>query len=86
MSSVYTPQNTHFAKVPSADFNPPSTPNARTNIANLFQDVTGYEEIIKKLDDFTHVAEGMRLHGLDPQGQIPMTFIFEEPPGNSCRF
>jgi len=56
---------------------------AETNLHELFKDVIGCEDIIKKLDGYLKVAKGMRAQGLDPKGQIPMNFIFKGPPGKS---
>ncbi|CZR61308.1 related to stage V sporulation protein K [Phialocephala subalpina] len=55
--------------------------NAGTNLQELFKDVFGCEGIIAKLDGYIRFANGMRARGLDPQGQIPMNFIFKGPPG-----
>ncbi|TAQ88242.1 hypothetical protein B7494_g3417 [Chlorociboria aeruginascens] len=61
------------------DFNRAS--NAETNLQELFHGVIGCEMIIAKLEGYLRVARGMRAQGLDPQGHIPMNFIFKGPPG-----
>ncbi|KAM3068636.1 hypothetical protein ACMFMG_011160 [Clarireedia jacksonii] len=61
------------------DFN--RAAGAETNLAELFKDVIGCEEIVAKLEGYLKVAKGMRAHGRDPRGQIPMNFIFKGPPG-----
>lgn len=55
--------------------------SAQTNLQELFKDVIGCAGIVEKLGGFLKVAKGMRAQGLDPQGQIPMSFIFKGPPG-----
>lgn len=54
---------------------------AETNLTELFKDVIGCEGIVAKLEGYLKVAKGMRAHGRDPRGQIPMNFIFKGPPG-----
>jgi hypothetical protein len=55
--------------------------SAETNLRHLFKDLIGCEFIIKRLDGYLKVAEGMRAQGLDPRGHIPMNFVFKGPPG-----
>lgn len=64
------------------DVNYDRASRAETNLQELFKGVVGCEGIVAKLDGFLKVAKGMRIHGLDPRGQIPMNFIFKGPPGN----
>jgi hypothetical protein len=54
---------------------------AETNLTELFKDVIGCEDIVAKLEGYVKVVKGMRAHGRDPRGQIPMNFIFKGPPG-----
>ncbi|KAK2742940.1 hypothetical protein FQN57_005070 [Myotisia sp. PD_48] len=63
------------------DANYDRSAEAESNLQEIFKGVVGCEEIIAKLDGFLKVAKGMRAQGLDPQGQIPMNFIFKGPPG-----
>lgn len=55
--------------------------SGETNLQELFAGVIGCEDIVKKLSGFLKVARSMRARGLDPQGKIPMNFVFKGPPG-----
>lgn len=70
---VFTPQ----------DFDPDYDrgAHASTNLAVLFEDVVGCEEIIAKLSGYQQIAQGMKAKGLDPRGEIPTNFLFKGPPG-----
>jgi len=57
--------------------------SAGSNLQSIFNDVIGCEDIVSKLDGYIRTANGMRAQDLDPQGQIPMNFIFKGPPGTS---
>lgn len=48
---------------------------------DLFQDLVGCDDIIAQLSSYQQLAEGMRLHGIDPRPHIPFTFVFKGPPG-----
>lgn len=65
------------------DFDPDydRSSNAGINVQALFKGVIGCEDIVNKLEGFVKFAEGMRIQGLDPRGQIPMNFVFKGPPG-----
>ncbi|KAI6157079.1 P-loop containing nucleoside triphosphate hydrolase protein [Pisolithus tinctorius] len=55
--------------------------NASANLAKLFQDIVGCDDIIKKLEDYQKIARAMKAQGLDMRTQIPSNFIFKGPPG-----
>ncbi|KAH7925247.1 P-loop containing nucleoside triphosphate hydrolase protein [Leucogyrophana mollusca] len=56
--------------------------NASANLAKLFDDIVGCEDIISKLGDYQKTARGMKAQGMDMrQGGIPTNFIFKGPPG-----
>lgn len=55
--------------------------NASTNLAKMFEDVIGCDEIIQKLDKYQKIARTMKARGLDMRKQIPSNFIFKGPPG-----
>lgn len=55
--------------------------NASANIDKLFEDVVGCEDVIAKLRGYQQIAQGMKVQGLDPRGQIPTNFLFKGPPG-----
>jgi hypothetical protein len=48
--------------------------NATLNLKELFKDVFGCEEVVKKLG-------GYQCIGRDPRDLIPTNFVFEGPPG-----
>ncbi|KAH0828787.1 P-loop containing nucleoside triphosphate hydrolase protein [Lanmaoa asiatica] len=55
--------------------------NASANLAKMFEDVIGCDEIIQKLDRYQRIAQTMKAQGLDMRKQIPSNFIFKGPPG-----
>ncbi|KAI5994807.1 P-loop containing nucleoside triphosphate hydrolase protein [Pisolithus albus] len=55
--------------------------NASTNLAKLFEDVVGCDDVIKKLENYQKIARAMKAKGLDMRTQIPSNFIFKGPPG-----
>ncbi|KAH0828788.1 P-loop containing nucleoside triphosphate hydrolase protein [Lanmaoa asiatica] len=55
--------------------------NASTNLAQMFADVVGCDEVIKKLDGYQKIARAMKEKGLDMRTQIPSNFVFKGPPG-----
>lgn len=65
------------------DFDPDHdrSERAATNLAKLFEDVVGCEDIITKLGDYQNIAHTMKSRGMDPRNKIPMNFIFKGPPG-----
>ena len=65
------------------DFDPDykRSENASANLAKLFEDVVGCDDVIKKLGEYQKIAKAMKAQGLDMRTQIPSTFIFKGPPG-----
>lgn len=57
--------------------------NAASNLAKLFEDVIGCEEIIAQLGRYQQIARTMKARGMDPREQIPTNFVFKGPPGGS---
>jgi len=55
--------------------------NASANLAKLFEDVVGCDDVIKKLGEYQKIAKAMKAQGLDMRTQIPSNFIFKGPPG-----
>lgn len=72
--TVYEPQ----------DFDPDfqRSAHASANLAALFEDVVGCDEIVRKLGDWQKMAQQMKVRGVDATTLIPMNFIFKGPPGN----
>jgi len=60
--------------------------SASQNLHQLFEGVIGCEAIVRKLETYQKTANGMRSQGIDPQGYIPMSFIFKGPPGMLLKF
>ncbi|KAK6526384.1 hypothetical protein TWF694_004981 [Orbilia ellipsospora] len=54
---------------------------AATNLAQLFQDVVGCENVIKQFEGYQTTAANMKALGMDPREQIPFNFLFKGPPG-----
>ncbi|KAG6329525.1 hypothetical protein ID866_9564 [Astraeus odoratus] len=55
--------------------------NASANLAKLFEDVVGCDDIIRRLGEYQKIASAMKVQGLDMRTQIPSNFIFKGPPG-----
>lgn len=55
--------------------------NASANLAKLFEDVVGCDDVIKKLGEYQKIAKAMKAQGLDMRTQIPSNFVFKGPPG-----
>ena len=55
--------------------------NASTNLAKMFSDVVGCDEVIKKLGDYQKIAQVTKEKGLDMRTRIPSNFVFKGPPG-----
>ena len=55
--------------------------NASANLAKMFADVVGCDEVIMKLDGYQKIAKVMKERGLDMRTQIPSNFVFKGPPG-----
>ena len=65
------------------DFDPDykRSENASANLAKLFEDVVGCDDVIKKLGEYQKIAKAMKAQGLDMRTQILSNFIFKGPPG-----
>jgi len=55
--------------------------NASANLAKMFADVVGCDEVVRKLDGYQKIAKAMKEKGLDMRTQIPSNFVFKGPPG-----
>jgi len=55
--------------------------NATSNLKELFKDVIGCDEIVKKLEGYQRTAHASKQQGLDPREFIPTNFVFKGPPG-----
>lgn len=56
---------------------------ATTNLQLLFEGIIGCEEVIKKLDNYQKLAQGLKARGHDPRETVPTNFLFKGPPGES---
>jgi hypothetical protein len=67
------------------DFDPEfdRSEHAATNLARLFEDVVGCEEIIEKLSRWQQMARNMKAQSRDPRDYIPTNFVFKGPPGET---
>jgi hypothetical protein len=65
------------------DFDPDHDRASRAsdNLAELFVDVVGCEDIISSLSDYQNMAQSARARGRDPRDLVPTNFIFKGPPG-----
>ncbi|KAF8129487.1 P-loop containing nucleoside triphosphate hydrolase protein [Boletus edulis] len=82
-----------MASVPAAQrmdvvFQPPDidpdfdrSQNASANLANMFADIVGCDEVVEKFDRYQRIAKAMKDKGLDMRTQIPSNFVFKGPPG-----
>ena len=75
MDVVFEPQDI------DPDFN--RGQDASANLAKMFSDIVGCEEVIRKLDGYQKIARAMKERGLDMRTQIPSNFVFKGPPGRS---
>ena len=55
--------------------------SASTKCIELFRDLIGFEDVVKKFQGYQRVAATMRRRGKDPREMIPFTFLFKGPPG-----
>ncbi|KAJ7707708.1 P-loop containing nucleoside triphosphate hydrolase protein [Mycena rosella] len=82
--NALAPQNRSFDVVfESQDFDPEFDRNshASTNLAKLFEDVVGCEDIIAKLAKYQATANTAKLRGMDVRNLIPTNWVFKGPPG-----
>ena len=65
------------------DFDPEyqRSANATSNLKELFKDVVGCENIVKKLEGYQRIAHASKQQGRDPRDFIPTNFVFKGPPG-----
>ncbi|KAI6040717.1 P-loop containing nucleoside triphosphate hydrolase protein [Pisolithus marmoratus] len=82
MATIPAAQRSHVTFEPQ-DFDPDykRDQNASANLAKLFEDVVGCDNVIKKLENYQKIARVMKAQGLDMRTQIPSNFIFKGPPG-----
>ncbi|KAG8221423.1 P-loop containing nucleoside triphosphate hydrolase protein [Butyriboletus roseoflavus] len=82
MSSVLPHQRSDVVFEPQ-DLDPDfdRSQNASANLAKMFEDVIGGDEVIQRLDKDQKIARTMKAQGLDMRKQIPSNFIFKGPPG-----
>ncbi|TDL30087.1 P-loop containing nucleoside triphosphate hydrolase protein [Rickenella mellea] len=55
--------------------------NASTNLAKLFEDVVGCEDIVCKLGEYQNMARRMKIRNKNQPDLIPTSFVFKGPPG-----
>ena len=55
--------------------------SASTNLVKLFEDIIGYDDIIKKLENYLEIARTCKVRNLDLRENVPTNFIFTGPPG-----
>lgn len=65
------------------DFDPDfdRSQNASENLARLFADIVGCDQVIKKLEGYQKIARAMKEKGRDMRTLVPSNFIFKGPPG-----
>jgi hypothetical protein len=65
------------------DFDPDwnRSEHASQNLVTLFEDVSGSEDIVRKLSTWQAVAKNTKDRGKDPRDLIPTSFVFKGPPG-----
>lgn len=54
---------------------------AAQNLAKLFEDIVGHDDIVQRLAKYQKIAENCRRLGRDPRAQVPTNFVFTGPPG-----
>lgn len=66
-----------------SDFDPDydRAERASDNLAQLFADVVGCEDVITTLREYQKLSENLRTRGKDPRDLVPTNFIFKGPPG-----
>ena len=52
-----------------------------SNLAKIFEDVVGREDVVEKMQHLQEVVWAYRRNGIDPADQIPTNFVFSGPPG-----
>ena len=56
---------------------------AEVSCRDMFADFVGCEKLIDQLERYQRIAKNMKALGKDPRTQIPMTFLFKGPPGET---
>lgn len=54
---------------------------AETNVAALFKDSVGFEQIVSQLESYQQITRTMKSMDMDPREQLPFNFLFRGPPG-----
>ncbi|KAJ4420638.1 hypothetical protein N0V82_004203 [Gnomoniopsis sp. IMI 355080] len=54
---------------------------AATNVAMLFADTVGNEEVVSLLQGYQETVRAMKKLGVEPKEHIPFNFLFKGPPG-----
>lgn len=54
---------------------------ADTNVAMLFADTVGNEQVVSRLQEYQQSVRKMKELGMDPKENIPFNFLFKGPPG-----
>ena len=57
--------------------------SAGINCRELFKDVIGCENVVKKMEGYTKTVANMRARDMDPQTAISFNFVFKGPPGKN---
>lgn len=67
------------------DFDPDfeRSERATTNIEMLFKGVVGCDGIVAQMKGYQNIASNMRDLKMDPRAELPFTFLFRGPPGES---
>ncbi|KAK7181913.1 NFX1-type zinc finger-containing protein 1 (ATPase) [Paraphaeosphaeria sporulosa] len=73
----------HLDTLGAIDFDPDfdRAQRATTNLAKLFQDTVGCEDLIKRFQHYQNTAANLQSLGMDPRNEIPFNFLFKGPPG-----
>ncbi|KAF3145705.1 hypothetical protein TWF703_006847 [Orbilia oligospora] len=71
------------AELLPTDFDPDHDRGNRTDpgLADLFKDLIGVEDVIRRFEEYQMSSMVMRGRGVDPKDHIPLLFIFKGPPG-----
>ncbi|RVD87113.1 uncharacterized protein DFL_005356 [Arthrobotrys flagrans] len=71
------------AELLPTDFDPDHDRRTRadTGLADLFKDLIGVEDIVRRFEDYQMSSMVMRGRGVDPKEHIPLLFIFKGPSG-----
>lgn len=54
---------------------------ADTNVAMLFADTVGNEQVVSRLEEYQQSVRKMKELEIDPKESIPFNFLFKGPPG-----